>query len=254
MATFLDVVNKVMVDEGIISGDDDEITTFSSSQHVASIRLAQRAVKLELAELVSDEVLPYERSDAILTVSGRTANLSSDFVRFEDEKPRLVETDAAGTSQGNWIWEYPGGEEKLRYIDFNYRENTGKPTFWYWVGGSAKTVGFYTVPTETYYYRYYYEKDVAVAVESDTVPFVTATEVEVFTAAASRRFKYLYASPVLREQLFPKGLEEDALILGKRRTLIQLLRHKQPAKRYGRSYLGPGYCNRPGLFERRRCW
>lgn len=236
MATFVSAVNDILVQEGIISGDDNEISTFTSNQHVASIRLAKRAVQAELATLVSDQLIPYEKTDAVLTVSARTATLASDFVRFQDEQPWLVETDVSGTSQGTFVPEYPGGEEKLRKHDLNYRENGGKPSFWYWPGGTTKVLGFWTVPTSTYYYRYYYEKDVRVSAESDTVPFVTDTEVSIFINAAARRFKYLYASPVLREQLFPGGLARDPVIEDSRNTLAQLLKPKQPSTRYGRVY------------------
>ena len=238
MANFVSVVNDVMVLEGIVAGDDDAITSFSSTQHVASIRLAKKSVQQELAALVSDQLIPYEKTSAILTVSGRTAALASDFVRLQDEGPWLVETDVSGTSKGAYIREYPGGEERLRKNDLNYQENTGKPSYWYWVGGTAKTLGFWTFPSgDTYYYRYYYEKDVAVSDESDTVPFVSATEVQTFTELAARRFKYLRSSPTLREQLFPQGLSRDGVLKDARNTLTQLLRYKQPRTRYGRRFV-----------------
>lgn len=237
MGTFVSAVNDVMVEDGIISGDDDAITSFSNTQHVASIRLAKRALQKELASLIADELIPYERTSIVLTVSARTANLASNFVRFEDESPWLVETNAGGESQGNYIAEYPGGEEHLRKNDLMYQENTGKPSYWYWVGGTSKTIGFYTVPDSTLYYRYYYERDVSVTNEADTIPFVTGTEVETFITAAARRFKYLRSSPTLREQLFPGGLARDQVILDARATLTQLLRYKQPRRRYGRTYI-----------------
>lgn len=236
MVDFVSVVNDLLVTESIISGDDDAISAFSDTQHVASIRLAKKAVQQELAALISDQLIPFENTSAIMAVSARTAALSTDFVRMQDEIPWLVETNAAGVSSGNFILEYPGGEARLRKADINYRENTGKPSYWYWVGGTAKTLGFYTVPETTYYYRYYYERDVSVSAESDTVPFVTQTEVNVFVQAAARRFKYLKSSPAVREGLFPSGLSADPVILESRATLAQLLRYKPPATSYGRSY------------------
>lgn len=237
MANFVDTVSDVMVLEGIIAGDDDAITNFSSTQHVASIRLAKKAVQQELAKLIADQLIPYEKTSATLTVSARTADLASNFIRLQDENPWLVETDVAGASQGAFIPEYPGGEEKLRKQDLNYRENTGKPSFWYWVGGSSKTLGFYTVPSTTFYYRYYYEQELTVTDESDTVPFVSTTEVNTFIEMCARRFKYLKATPPLREQLFPGGLAKDAIIKEARVALGQLLRYKQPRTRYGRSFV-----------------
>lgn len=236
MTTYLTVVNDILAVDGIIFGDDDAITSFSDTQHVASIRLAKQAVKQELAALVSDQLIPYEKTSATLTVSARTADLASDFIRMQDESPWLVETDASDVSKGTYISEYPGGEPLLRKNDLNYRENTGKPTYWYWVGGTAKTLGFYTVPSTTYYYRYYYEKDVSVTNETDTVPFVTTTEVNTFVEMAARRFKYLRTSPTLREQLFPGGLARDQEILDARSTLTQLMRYKPARSTYGRRH------------------
>lgn len=236
MTTFVSVVNSVLSIDGILFGDDDAVTSFSNTQHVASIRLAKQAVQQELSALVSDQLIPYEKTSAVLTVSARTANLSSDFIRMQDEYPWLVETNVSDTSQGTYIDEYPGGEEALRKNDLNYRENTGKPTYWYWVGGENKTLGFYTVPSSTYYYRYYYEKDVAVTAESDTVPFVTTTEVNTFVELAARRFKYLRSSPTLREQLFPQGLSRDPVIQESRGTLVQLMRYKPTRTTYGRRF------------------
>lgn len=237
MSTYLSVVNSMLVAEGILAGDDDEISSFGSTQHVASIRLAKRAVVQELAHLVSRQLLPYEKTDAILTVSGRTATLASDFIRMQDENPFLLETDVSGTSQGTYIWEFPGGESQLRRNDLNYRENTGKPYSFYWAGGETKDLGFYLVPDgATYYYRYYYEKDVSVSVESDTVPFVSTVEAEAFTEIAARRFKYLRSSPTVREGLFPGGLARDAVIQEARSTLTQLMRYKPSPTTYGRRF------------------
>ena len=234
MSDYLAAVNTILSVEGVISADDDPITAFSASQHAASIRLAKRAITQELAYLVSRDFLNYERADAVLTVSARTANLASDFIRMQDEHPILIETDASGTSEGTYITEV--AEEKLRRTDLKYRENTGKPYHWYWEGASSKTLGFYLVPDGTYYYRYYYEKELTVSVESDVMPFVTETEVELFLDAAGRRFKYLRSSPQVREGLFPRGLAEDEVINDARAAILQLNRHKPAPTTYGRRF------------------
>lgn len=236
MTTFVDAVNDVLVLDGIIAGDDDAVTSFSSTQHVASIRFAKRAIQQELAALISDEMIAYEQASDVLTVSSRLVTLASDFVRFQDQQPWFYETDAGGEEKGNWIIEYPGGEEKLRRVDIRYRVNLGKPTYWYWPGGTTKQVAFYNTPDSTYYYRYFYEKDVSVTNESDTVPFVTATETNTFVEMAARRFKYLRSSPTAREALFPEGLATDPVILEARNKLLQLLRYKPSRRAYGRRF------------------
>ena len=228
MTTFVTAVNDVLVLDGIIAGDDDAITSFGSTQHVASIRFAKKAIQQELAALVADEKIPYEQTTGVLTVSSRLVTLDSDFIRFQDQRPFLYETDSGGTEKGNWIVEYPGGEEKLRRVDIRYRINQGKPFYWYWPGGTTKQLAFYNVPNATYYYRYFYEKDVSVTDESDTVPFTTATEVATFVEMAARRFKYLRSSPTVRESLFPGGLANDAVIQDSRTKHVRRLVAARP--------------------------
>jgi len=237
MSTYLEAVNALLVAEGILAGDDDEVASFSATQHAASIRLAKRAIVQELAHLVGLNTLPYEKTSAILTVSARTANLASDFSRMQDPQPLLLETNVGGTSQSTAITEYPGGEEALRHRDYDYYESTGKPIHFYWIGGTTKALGFYPVPSgATYYYRYYYEKDVTVSVEADTIPFVSTVESEVFNEIAARRFKYLRSSPTIREGLFPRGLAKDDVINETRAALVQLMRYKPAAETYGRRF------------------
>ena len=45
---FIAAVNRVMRINTIIKGDDDNITTFSDTQHAASISLAQISIQDEL--------------------------------------------------------------------------------------------------------------------------------------------------------------------------------------------------------------
>ncbi len=236
---FVTAVNDIMVQDGILAGDDDAITDFDSQQHVASIRKAKLAVQNELADLMVDEFFPYEKATSVITTSVgvRTYATPTGFLRQDDEHPWMIETNAANVSTGAVIKEYPGGEDKLRRHDLKYRENQGKPYFFYFEGGSTKDFAFYPVPNDTYYYRLDYEKELTVTDESDTLPFLSETEVRLFIQLCTRHFKYLRMSPTAREGIFPGGIELDAHRASLRIKLIKANRHKQPSKHYGRSFL-----------------
>lgn len=236
---FLEAVNELLIIEGIISGDDDEISSFSDSQHVISTKLAKRAVQQELASLIADQVIPYERETATLTtvVGTRTYALATGFTRFRGTpNPYLWEIDDAGDAVGPFVKEFPGGEESLIRTYFQYTVHQAKPIYWYWVGGSELTIGLYPIPDVAYKYRYYYEKDVSVSSETDTMPFVTNTQSQQFVQLAARKFKYLRLSAQEREVFFPEGVERDDVLLSNRAILNDLLTHKQSPKRYGRRY------------------
>ncbi len=124
---FLDAVNRILRHAGIIAGDDDELSSFSNTQHANFSRKAQIAIQDELAELFADKVFPYEQTQAFITLTNgtRTYSLDTNFIRFLDVDPFLLQVSAAtttGTSENNKIREYPGGEEKLRHDILDYRD------------------------------------------------------------------------------------------------------------------------------------
>ena len=237
--TFLEAVNRILRLEGVIQGDDDDLTSFSDTQHAATSSLAQIAVQAQIADLMSDAIIPYERKSATITTSAstRTYSLASDFQNIEERF--MDEEDGSGNVQGTRLIHYLGGEAQLRRNDMKYRETSGTPINFYFPGGTSKTVAMYPVPTAAIVYRYYYEADVSVSVTTDTIPFVTTTEAETFVRMAARHFKYLKASPQVREGLFPQGVEKDQVILAAKASLIGLLnplpRHRRYGKRYGRA-------------------
>lgn len=235
--TFLEAVNRILRLEGVIQGDDDEITTFATTQHAATASLAQLAVQEQLADLVSDGVIPYERKSATITLvtSTRTYALATDFQKMENGF--MDQEDGSGNVQGRRLLHYP--EEQLRNDDPQYRELTGAPTHFYIPGGTTKQVALYRVPSvdvNGQIYRYYYEADVSVSVTTDTIPFTTEMEAQTFVRMAARHFKYLKASPQIREALFPGGVTEDKVIAGARATLIGLLNPMPGKTHYGKRY------------------
>ena len=217
-------------------GDDDDQTSFSQTQHAAAMSLAKIAIQSELADLVSGEIIPYEQTDdTITTVSGtRTYALNSSFLTLQELF--MEELDSSSEASGTRITHYRGGEKQLRADFPRYRENQGRPIYFYFIGGSSKTVGLAPVPNEALTYRYYYQGDVNVSLASDIIPMVTETEAQTFIRMCARHFKYLKASAAVREQLFPNGIEQDPVILQARSTLMGLMNPLPDKKHYGKRY------------------
>jgi hypothetical protein len=153
--SFLDAVNRVLILNGIIRGDTDPITTFSDLQHSATVNIAQVAIQDELVEIISDVMIPYEKTTtgSIVTVSGtRSYSLATDFVRF-------VGTPMLYCTADNFeMFEFPGGEEKLKVQVPNYKTVQADPYAFYFEFGITKKISFFEVPQSVKTYAYDYER------------------------------------------------------------------------------------------------
>lgn len=226
--TFLDAVNRLLRASGILRGDDDALTNFASTQHNAAMNLAIVAVQSELADLVSDRLIPYEKtSDTLAILNGtRVYSLAQDFVRFFGQKPFLY--NAADNIQ---VFEYPGGVDALRHAILDYKTQTGYPQWWYYEDTTSKKIGIYPVPDEDGSWEYDYEKDIRVSASTDALPFHSSTEGEAFADLALQRFKTL----LTRQPL--DGLRDSKDRLEAKARLANLMRHTAPPNRYGARYL-----------------
>ena len=165
---FLGAVNRILVNNFILKGDDDLINTFSDLQHEATIRVARNSVTTELNSLLSEFPIPYEKaSSTLVTVaSQRIYTLASDFVRFWGNNPFFyLSTDA-----NERLYEWPGGEDKLRQTHLLYLTEEGDENWWYWNDNTTKQVALFQIPDGVKTYNYDYEKDVAVVNSTDTIP------------------------------------------------------------------------------------
>jgi len=243
---FLDAVNRVLRIESIISGDDDDLTSFSQTQHDAAINLAKISVQDELTALIAEEVIPFERIEGTITLATgtRTYNLAANFVRFDGQRPFFLKQDGSGDSENQTIELYNGGENQIRRDFLDYQSQNGTPTYYYMATPSSvsvKTVGLFQVPIAADngdVYRYYYEKDVSVSAAGDNLPF-NDLEANIFTRMAARHFKYLFSTKDVRAALFPGGIDDDPVIRSARATLMNLLLPITPTYRYGRRYGQP---------------
>ncbi len=230
--TFIDGVNRVLRINNVIAGGDDDITTFSDSQHVSDISRAKIAIQDEIADLIADDyLLPWEKtSGTIALVSGqRSYSLSSDFITFFGKRPSFYDS-----TDNRRLYEYPGGEDSLRDSDYQYQTNTGTPIDWYWDRTTTKKVAFYNVPNATYNGRslsYDYEGSVMVQNSTDALPFHNVEEGYSFCAMVARRFRFM-----LLEQ--DAGLlTQDATYNNAKCRLVALMKGKHATNGYGRSYV-----------------
>jgi hypothetical protein len=226
--TFLEAVNRVLRESGILRGDDDTIASFSDTQHNAALNLAIVAIQNELAGLVSDRLIPYEKtSGTIATVSGtRAYAVESNFVRFYGQSPFFFDS-----ANNRHIYEWPGGLDNLRHTIYTYATEAGYPNWWYWEDATTKKVAFYQVPNEALTLTYDYEKDVSVTNAADTLPFHTETEARTFVSMAVPHFKLL----LTRQSL--SGLPEDAGYIRAKAVLADLIKPRNPRNRYGARYV-----------------
>ena len=230
MATFLDGVNRLLRIATIIRGDDDAITTFSDTQHSADIQLAQIAIQSEIAEIVSDQLLDYEKTSGTLTLTTgtRAYALASNFVRFYGKHPSFYDS-----TENRKIYAYPGGDDKLRDYDYQYKTTTGTPFYWYWENTTTKQVAFYNVPDSNYNNRsltYDYEKSVLVSDSSDTLPFHNNEEYYTFIDMAHRRFEFM------RNRTPAGDLLRDPTYSNASSRLANLIRPTNPKSNYGKRY------------------
>lgn len=230
---FITGLNRLLRTNGIISGDDDDITTFADTQHAADIELAQIAIQDELASLVAERLIPYEKTSATITLltNTRTYTLASDFIRFYGTNPSFYDS-----TDNVRIYEYLGGEDSLKENDYTYKTTQGSPDSWYWDNTTTKNVAFYYVPSSDYNNRslsYDYEKSVSVTTSTDTLPFHAIEEAQAFISCAARRFKYMDQEIEVINGL---ELDKDPIYKSAKARLLSFLRFQNPSGHYGRAY------------------
>jgi hypothetical protein len=231
--TFLEAVNRMLRLSTLMQWDDDDITTFSNTQHAGNISLCRQAVQHVLNDLVADEFLWSEDATGnITTVSGtRTYSLASNFVQLQDTKPWFFKLSGiAGTdAEGNFLVEYPGGENLLMKQVLQYTSQTGTPQWFYFT--ADQEIGMYPIPDSVDVYRYHYEKNVMVNSESDELPFDSDQKGYAFVDMATRIFTFLFTRQPI------EGIENDIIYKRAKGALLSLSKKKDPIKRYGYKYV-----------------
>ena len=236
MSTFVDAVNRVLRLEGIIRGDDDTISDFTSTQHAASIEFAKIAIQDELAWITEGDNIPYEQTTGTVTTTASTRlySLPSDFLRMTAEN-RLWKQDSSGDNDSTFISLVD--EAWLRRNHGAYETVNGTPSWFYFTKGTTNQIGLYPVPDTTGdVYEFWYDKSTNVTTSTDTMPFITTEQFNAFCNSAARVFKFIRLGPQERDALFPNGIERDPVLDAKRATLIRQMNRMKPINKYGRRY------------------
>lgn len=231
--TFLECINRLLRLATVMQWDDDDITSFSNTQHSGTIALARQSVQHVINDLTASNFLwPEDATGHITTTAGtRTYSLASDFVRFQDAEPWLFKlTGAIGTdASGNFATEYSGGENQIQKDIPAYTSQTGEPINYYFT--ADRTIGLFQIPSDSnVVYRYLYEKDVMPVSESDSLPFDSDQKAYAFTDMATRIFGFLFTNQPL------DGYDRDAIYNGSKAALMALQRKNPPTGRYGYRY------------------
>lgn len=228
---FLAAVNRVLRDNNVIASDDDNLTSFTGTQHVTTKNHAIRAVKLEVIDLVSDRTLPSEvkKTGSIVTSNGvRVYDLPSDFSIMYGRDPFFKPSD----NSADYVYEYKGGYDRLRQAYVAWDTQEGRPEWFYYEenDNEPRQIAFYYIPDGVYTYSFDYEAQTMPVSETDELPFQTVEQDEVFVAMASERWK------VLAEKIEIRRMEDNPIWGSSKAALLHLLRPTQARNRYGRKY------------------
>lgn len=227
--TFVGGVNRLLRDNRIIRGDDDDVTTFDDTQHSSDLQIAQLAIQEELIDLASANLIPYEHTTGTITLATGTRSyaLATDFIRFFGTPSFYYPT---GNTR---YFEYTGGEKALMNHDYAYKTTTGSINYWYWDNTTTKKVAFYNVPDSSWnsiQLTYDYESTILVTAETDTLPFHNSEEAFTFISMASRRFFFKISGKD------GNLLSQDAMYVDAKSRLMNLLRYSDPPQYYGKRY------------------
>lgn len=237
--TFLEGVNRLLRIATVISGDDDDLSGFSSTQHRAALNLAKISIQSTLNELVANRLIPYEETDGniVYVADQRVYDLPSDFMRFK-HGAFLLELDSNDESANKFVGEYPGGEERLSRDILDYRSQVGNPIWFYIARATSKKIGLYPVPDSAHdgtKVRFPYERGVTVVSEGDNLPFTDDLQAQAFIDMAQRRFELMYSRRDTDPDLLA-SLQEDPIYTSARSSLLELMRYTAPQNQYGYRY------------------
>jgi hypothetical protein len=160
-----------------------------------------------------------------VTAAGtRSYALATDFIRFFG---KAMVYDSVSNFE---MFEYPGGEDKLKLAIFNYKTQQSTPFYFYLEATTTKQISFYPVPQAVVTYSYDYEADVSVTNATDTLPFHNEQEAQAFCRLAARRFKYLY------QGLNIADIDQDSEHMKAKAVLSDMMIGKNPPKHYAPIY------------------
>ena len=169
--TLLNAVNEVLKRARIIAGDSGVLTTLTDSARQPAIDVAVQVVNEGIDELYSPDGTPMpneQGEDTITLVAGQRdytlASTNSDFVQIR--WPFIDKTN------NQWLRPHPGGYNQM-LMDDPEQDDTGLPHTAA-IRPTDRKLHLDRAPTSVQagrVYTYQYDKDLALALAADEVPF-----------------------------------------------------------------------------------
>jgi len=169
--TLLDCVNEIFKRVNVIAGDAAALTTLVDSARQHPIDVAVQVVNEGIDEIYSftQEGLPLQQAENTITLSTnvREYSLASDLIRLHF--PLIDRT------HGQYITQFPGGYDEMLEWDI-YQNQTGQPMYACIspIDGKLRVEQSPNSSVNGYVYTYEYEKNLALSLTTDTVPFSDA--------------------------------------------------------------------------------
>ena len=169
MATLLDGVNELFDRANLNSGDQPALTSLTDGARQQWINVAVQVWNEVVEELytTTNQPMPNELAeDTITLVQGqRTYTVATDLVQFRF--PLLDETNH------HYIFEFPGGYTNLVNLQSNPSDFVGLPSF---AAYDPRSGGLFTeyapdAASAGRIYKYRYDKQISLALATDTFPF-----------------------------------------------------------------------------------
>lgn len=166
--TLLDCINEVFKRTNNIQGDAAALTTLTDSARQHPIDITIQVVNEGIDELYSQShiELPNEQAEATITLVNGTRSYALSSNLTELIFPLIDKTNT------QFIWKFPGTYEDMLLLDPE-QDDTGLP-IWGTISPVTGQLFLNVSPTSVEagrVYTYQYEKDLALSLATDTVPF-----------------------------------------------------------------------------------
>lgn len=168
MKTLLDAVNEVLIRANVIQGDATRLTTLTDSARQHTIDVSVQVINEGIDELYSAShvELPSEQAEATITLANGSRSYALNANLTKLIFPLIDKTNT------EFIAKFPGTYEDMLLLDPE-QNDTGLP--WWGIISPVNGQLFMNVtPTAIEagrVYTYQYEKDLAMSLLTDTVPF-----------------------------------------------------------------------------------
>ncbi len=168
MKTLLDGVNELFKRANLIQGDAAALTTLTDSARQHPIDIAIQVINEGIDELYTSShiELPNEQAESTVTLQTGVRSYALNASLTKMIFPLIDKTNT------QYIWKFPGTYDDMLQIDPE-QDDTGLP-WWGIVSPVDGHLFLNVIPTSEengHVYTYQYEKDLALAAATDTVPF-----------------------------------------------------------------------------------